>query len=73
MEKLSFHTIIYRIVWVGVVRFLDYLKLYGWRKIKGSFRKNKNILKFIVTGVIINCNWSIYIWVANLGPIVLYR
>ncbi len=62
--------IIYRIFWVGVVSFIISLKLYGIKKIKEPLRDKKTALKFLLAGIIITANWSIYIWAVNAGFVI---
>jgi chloramphenicol-sensitive protein RarD len=66
----SWVIIFYRIFLVGLVAGAASLKVYGWSEIKKHLMIKKNLLLFPVTGLLITCNWSIYIWAVNADYVI---
>ncbi len=66
----SWVIIFYRIFLVGLVAGAASLKIYGWPEIKKHLMIKKNLLLFPVTGLLITCNWSIYIWAVNADYVI---
>lgn len=63
--------IFYRIVLVGAVCFIFSLFKYGWKRIYTPFKEDKKlILRYIIAGMIITTNWSIYIWAVNADQVI---
>lgn len=62
----SFLIILYRIVLVFVFAVVLCLKTVGWQAMKGPFKEKGLARNLFFAGMLISCNWSIYIWaVAN--------
>ncbi|MBN7772247.1 EamA family transporter RarD [Clostridium aminobutyricum] len=66
----SFVIIFYRIVLVGLTTFLAAYKLHGWEKIKAPLKQKKMLFTFIIAGILITSNWSIYIWAVNADLVI---
>lgn len=62
--------IFYRIFLVGVVCFLASLKLYGIEGIKEPLKAKGAKLKFLLAGILVTANWSIYIWAVNADYVI---
>ena len=62
--------IFYRIFLVGVTTFIGAYKLYGKEKLVAPLKQKGMILHFIIAGVLISANWSIYIWAVNANQVI---
>lgn len=63
--------IFYRVVLMAVVCFIASAAKFGVRNVfKPMFADRKNTLTYIIAGVIITANWSIYIWAVNAGHVI---
>jgi chloramphenicol-sensitive protein RarD len=62
--------IFYRIFLVGLVCFLVSLKLYGMEEIKKHLKPKGAKMKYFLAGLLITCNWSIYIWAVNADHVI---
>lgn len=62
--------IFYRVFLVGVVCFLAALRLYGWSQMKYYLGSPRQAVRFILAGILITANWSIYIWAVNADQVI---
>ena len=62
--------IFYRIVLVAIVCLIAAALKYSKEEIMGPLRDKKTLFRFILCGVIITVNWSIYIWAVNAGYVI---
>ncbi len=62
--------IFYRIFLVGLVTFVISYFRFGGNEIYKKFKDKKLMGKYIIVGLIITMNWSIYIWAVNAGYII---
>ncbi|MCI9476466.1 EamA family transporter RarD [Anaerovoracaceae bacterium 41-7] len=63
--------IFYRIVLMAVVCFIACAFQYGPKNVfKPMFESKKSLLTYIIAGIIITINWSIYIWAVNAGQVI---
>ena len=66
----SWVIIFYRIFLVGLVSGIASLKLYGFKEIKKQLSIKSNLWKFPLAGLLVTCNWSIYIWAVNADHVI---
>lgn len=66
----SWVIIFYRIFLVGLVSGIATLAIYGVPAIKEQFSIRANLWKFPLAGLLITCNWSIYIWAVNADHVI---
>ena len=66
----SWVIILYRIMLVGVCSLIAALKQYGWKGILEPLKRKKDILIYFCAGLVITCNWSIYIWAVNADHVI---
>ena len=57
--------IFYRILLVAVVCVIAALFTYSLKEILEPLKDKKLLLKYILAGILITTNWSIYIWAVN--------
>lgn len=62
--------IFYRIVLVAVVCFVFAWIYYGKDRIIAPFKNKKIVLRYILAGLLITTNWSIYIWAVNAEHVI---
>ena len=62
--------ILYRVSLSGIVCLIWCLKKYGWQEIKKPLQNKKLVLRYVIAGIIITGNWSIYIAAVNAGYII---
>ncbi len=63
--------IFYRIVLMAVVCFIACAFQYGLKNVfKPMFESKKSLLTYIIAGIVITINWSIYIWAVNAGQVI---
>lgn len=62
--------ILYRVSLAGIVCFIWAVIKYGWEEVKKPFKNRRLVMKYIVAGLIITGNWSIYIAAVNAGFII---
>ncbi len=62
--------IFYRIFLVGVTTFLAAWKLYGREKLFAPMKNKRLLTTFIMAGILITANWSIYIWAVNADYVI---
>ncbi|MBQ7703364.1 MAG: EamA family transporter RarD [Firmicutes bacterium] len=71
LKPIESSTIIfYRIVLVAVVSAVGALIFYGKETLLAPLKDRKLVLRMLIAGIIITCNWSIYIWAINSGHII---
>jgi len=66
----SWVIIFYRIFLVGLVSGIATVAIYGVPAIKEQFSIRANLWKFPLAGLLITCNWSIYIWAVNADHVI---
>ena len=66
----SWVIIFYRIILVAVVSFAGALKADGWEKIKSGLKPKGTKLTFLLAGLFITANWSLYVWAVNAGFVI---
>lgn len=66
----SFVIIFYRISLAGLACLIWCLAKYGWEEVKKPLQDKKLLLRYIIAGIIITSNWSIYIAAVNAGFII---
>ncbi|MHC1721713.1 MAG: EamA family transporter RarD [Aminipila sp.] len=62
--------IFYRIFLVGVTTFIAAYKLYGREKLFAPMKQKGILPTFIIAGILITSNWSIYIWAVNANYVI---
>lgn len=62
--------IFYRVFLAGVTTFVIAYKLYGKEKLFAPMKQKKALFTFIIAGVLITANWSIYIWAVNANYVI---
>lgn len=62
--------IFYRIFLVGLVSGIASFIIYGRDEILKHLRYKKSLVKFPLAGLLITCNWSIYIWAVNSDQVI---
>lgn len=62
--------IFYRIFLVGVTTFVAAYKIYGKEKLFAPLKQKGLIVNFIIAGILISANWSIYIWAVNANQVI---
>lgn len=62
--------IFYRIVLVAVVCLIGALLIYDKKTILEPMKDFKMVIKYIVAGILITVNWSIYIWAVNADMVI---
>ena len=66
----SWIVILYRMVMVFLCALIYAMKGRSLKEIFGPLRDKRRAGKFLVAGVIITFNWSVYIWAVNSGRII---
>ena len=66
----SWVIIFYRIFLVGLVSGIATVAIYGMPLIKEQLSIRANLWKFPLAGLLITCNWSIYIWAVNADHVI---
>lgn len=66
----SFVIIFYRIFTVGIVCFFASLKLYGFQRMTAPLKNKKHLGLYILAGIIVTANWSLYIQAVNAGFVI---
>ena len=66
----SWVIIFYRIFLVGFVSGIATVIIYGIPAIKEQLAIKSNLWKFPLAGLLITCNWSIYIWAVNADHVI---
>ncbi|MBQ6496576.1 MAG: EamA family transporter RarD [Firmicutes bacterium] len=66
----SWVIIFYRIFLVGFVSGIATLIIYGLPAVKDQLSIKSNLWKFPLAGLLITCNWSIYIWAVNADHVI---
>lgn len=62
--------IFYRIVLVAVVCLIAALIVYDKKTIFEPLKDKKIVIRYILAGVLITANWSIYIWAVNANLVI---
>ncbi len=62
--------IFYRIFLVGVTTFVISFKIYGKEKLLAPLKQKGLLTTFIIAGILITANWSIYIWAVNADYVI---
>ncbi|QHI71184.1 EamA family transporter RarD [Aminipila terrae] len=62
--------IYYRIFLVGITTFIAAYKLYGKEKLFAPMKQKTMLPTFILAGILITANWSIYIWAVNANYVI---
>ena len=62
--------IFYRILLVAVVCLIAALFKYSIKEIIEPLKDRKLILKYVIAGILITANWSIYIWAVNADYVI---
>lgn len=66
----SWVIIFYRVFLVGLVSGIATVAIYGVPAIKEQLSVRANLWKFPLAGLLITCNWSIYIWAVNADHVI---
>ena len=66
----SWVIIFYRVFLVGLVSGIATVAIYGVPAIKEQLSVRSNLWKFPLAGLLITCNWSIYIWAVNADHVI---
>lgn len=66
----SWIIILYRMVMVFLCALIYAMKGRSLKEIFGPLRDKRRAGKFLVAGVIITFNWSVFIWAVNSGRII---
>jgi chloramphenicol-sensitive protein RarD len=66
----SFLIMFYRLALSCIVLFIPGLIIYKWKGIIKPLKEKGAIRYFVLAGLIISANWSLYIWMVNSGKIV---
>lgn len=62
--------IFYRIVLVAVVSLIGAFILYDRKTIMAPLKDKKTVIRYILAGILITANWSIYIWAVNADMVI---
>lgn len=62
--------IFYRIVLVAVVCLIGALISYDKETVFAPLKDKKTVLRYILAGILITANWSIYIWAVNADMVI---
>lgn len=62
--------IFYRVFLVGLISTVCALIMYGWKEYKKIFADRKAFWGLTLTGAVITCNWSLYIWAVKAGFVI---
>lgn len=62
--------IFYRIFLVGITTLIVSLKIYGRKKLLEPMKTKGLLPTFIIAGILISANWSIYIWAVNADHVI---
>ena len=62
--------IFYRVFLVGLISTSIAIGVHGWTEYKKIFKDKKTFWKLTLTGTIITCNWSLYIWAVKAGFVI---
>lgn len=62
--------IFYRIVLVAIVCLVGALIIYDKKTIFEPLKDKKTVLRYILAGILITANWSIYIWAVNADFVI---
>lgn len=62
--------IFYRIVLVAVVCLIGALIFYKKEEITAPLKNKKLIVKYVLAGILITANWSLYIWAVNANFVI---
>ena len=62
--------IFYRVFLVGLISTAFALGMYGWKEYRKIFSDKKAFWGLTLTGTIITCNWSLYIWAVKAGFVI---
>lgn len=62
--------IFYRVFLVGVTTFIVAYKIYGKEKLFAPMKQKGLLPTFIIAGILITSNWSIYIWAVNANYVI---
>ncbi|MCQ2546748.1 MAG: EamA family transporter RarD [Clostridia bacterium] len=62
--------IYYRVFLVGLISTVCALAMYGWKEYRKIFKDRKALWGLTLTGTIITCNWSLYIWAVKAGFVI---
>lgn len=63
--------ILYRIVLMACVCYIPCAITMGWRNVfKPMYDNKKQMAIYILAGILITSNWSIYIWAVNAGYVI---
>ena len=62
--------IFYRVFLVGLISTAFALGMYGWKEYRKIFKDKKAFWGLTLTGAIITCNWSLYIWAVKAGFVI---
>lgn len=62
--------IFYRVFLVGLISTAFALGMYGWKEYRKIFKDKKAFWGLTLTGTIITCNWSLYIWAVKAGFVI---
>lgn len=62
--------IFYRVFTVALVSFVIAIAKYGKEPLLEPLRDKKALIKYIVSGLLITANWSIYIWAVNADHVI---
>ena len=66
----SWVIIYYRIVLVAVVCIIAAFIVYDRKTIFEPLKNKKTVLRYILAGILITANWSIYIWAVNADMVI---
>lgn len=66
----SWVIIFYRIVLVAVVCFAAALMIYDKKTIFEPLKDKKTVIRYVLAGILITANWSIYIWAVNANLVI---
>ena len=66
----SWVIIFYRIVLVAVVCFIAALVVYDKKTIFEPLKDKKTVIRYVLAGILITANWSIYIWAVNANLVI---
>ena len=62
--------IFYRVFLVGLISTICAVGMYGWQEYRKIFGNMKSFWGLTLTGAVITCNWSLYIWAVKAGYVI---
>ena len=66
----SWVIIFYRIVLVAAVCLIVAVAVYDKKTVFAPLKDKKTVIRYVLAGILITANWSIYIWAVNEDMVI---